>query len=190
MLTTDDPSVIRVVVTGSKEESYAPYSIAATAGASNMYNSLHITGTGTLWEKKSIEMYTGVPRTGAEDETPTEIDNRYVLSAGTAYALALEACAEYVGGLPSITGTAQSLSPDGLGDIGVVAGGRFRDKDNVYRVDTVTISPNNVQYSASADTLFSDVSDTMSTGETFAQFNARLREGMTMGDFNNRPLRK
>lgn len=110
---TDDPSVIRVIVTGSIAEEYAPYRIAATAGTSSYYNSLHITGTGMRWQKNSVLVHSGAPRSATAAETKVDIDNVNITSLAQAYTMAMAAAKGQSGGKLNYSGTATSLNrPD------------------------------------------------------------------------------
>lgn len=118
--TTDDPSVIRVTITGSRIEEYGPYRIATTAGTSSYYNSLHITGEGMRWRKNDIEMHTGATRGTNAAETSVEIDNVNITSLAMAYTAAINAGKNLSGGIMGMSGTAVSLNrPDNR------AGGTF-----------------------------------------------------------------
>ena len=108
--TTDDPSVIEVVVVGSSITEYAPYRIAATSGSSDFYNSLHVTGTGFSWTKHEITLHTGAPRSSTAAETTTTLDSKFIDSAAKAYDAALRMSQNLCGGIKSITGSSRSLN--------------------------------------------------------------------------------
>lgn len=234
--TTDDPSVIQIIITGSHAEEYAPYQIAATAGTSNYYNSLHITGDGMYWEKKDILVHTGAPRSADSAETPVEIDSINITSLDKAYSVALAVGKDYVGGIKTVTGTSVSLNrPEdrpnkrvplfddfnekhgvmtfaqfnseyagmSFGDFnkfwndtiaqsienqafGQVIGARARRGEAMYRIDALTTTPNNMQYTLKMDTTFEDFNQEYGT-MTFGEFNA-LFAGYRFRDFNNRSL--
>lgn len=107
---TDDPSVIRVTVVGSSVEEFAPYRIAATAGESNYYNSLHVTGSGLRWTEHKVEIHSGAPSSPSADETSVEVDNKNIVSEAQAYTMALAAAKGQCGGIVSMSGTATSLN--------------------------------------------------------------------------------
>ena len=107
---TDDPSVIEVVLVGSKISDYAPYKIAATAGESSYYNSLHVTGTGFSWNKNEVTMHTGSPRSASANETTVTFDSKYVNSLAKAYNVALRMSQDLCGGLKTISGSSRSLN--------------------------------------------------------------------------------
>lgn len=108
--TTDNPSVIEVVVVGSSASDYAPFRIAATAGSNDFYNSLHVTGTGFSWTQHEISLHTGAPRSSTAAETTTTLDSRFIDSAAKAYDAALRMSQNLCGGIKSITGSSRSLN--------------------------------------------------------------------------------
>lgn len=108
--TTDDPSVIEVVVVGSSASEYAPFRIAATSGSSDFYNSLHVTGTGFSWVQHEISLHTGAPRSSTAAETTTTLDSKFIDSAAKAYDAALRMSQNLCGGIKSITGSSRSLN--------------------------------------------------------------------------------
>ena len=233
---TDDPSIIRLTITGCSDETYSPYRIAATAGSSSYYNSLHLTGTGLFWEKKSVEIYTGAPRATNAQETAQEIDDINITSLSKAYEVAMAATRECVGSIKSITGTSVSLNrpsdrsasvaplildfnakhsglkisgfntyyagntfkqfntawTDTLAEslanqaFGQVIGARATRDGSMYRIQSVTTNPSNMQYTLEMDTLISDFNSTYGT-MPIGMFNTLLGY-YEFKDFNNRSL--
>ena len=181
---TDNPSIIKVIVTGGSVEEYAPYRIAATAGTSSYYNSLHITGDGMRWRNHDFTMNTGAGKSTDSDETPVELDNVNILSLEQAYTGALRAASALRGGIKTINGTAVSLDGEGTTQ---PLGGRVTKGFSRYRVSTLTIAPNNVQYDLLSDTLISDY-NAIIAGKKVSNFNS-LYAGRRIMDFNNQPLR-
>ena len=70
---------------------------------------------------------------------------------------------------------------------GNVAGARRRYRYSMYRIDSATISEDEVRYSAEEDTLYSDFEDVWPDGSTFADFD-NVWDNKTYGDFNPIPL--
>ena len=191
---TTDPSIIEIVVTGSKIEEYAPYRIAATAGSSSFYNSLHVTGRGMRWYRKSITVHSGAPHSGTDNETPTEIDNKFITTPAGALQAAMYASMTYGGGVPTLQGSTdrvQVLSAPGavVGQVfGQVVGARAKRGNAMFRVQSVTTDPSVVQYDLSMDTTFGDFNTAQPANLTVAQFNSLFGVGTRFLDFNNKPL--
>ena len=233
---TDDPSIIEVTVVGCSSKDYAPYRIAATAGTSNNYNSLHVTGDGMAWEKNEVEVHSGAPRATDAKETSQDIDNRNVTSLAQAYNVALSSIKDCAGGIKSLNGTSVSLSrpidrPSSVNPLiqdfnlthpgmtfsefntyyagytikmfndewlatvegllanqafGQVIGARALRGEANYRVQSLTTTPNNVQYILEMDTLISDFDSAYGT-MSISQFNDTF-DGYRFVDFTNRSL--
>ena len=176
--TTRDPSVIEVIITGSKVEEYAPYQIAMTAGESSYYNSLHITGRGLRWTEREIEVHTGAPTASTEQETRQEVENRHILTKGQAYNAALQASRALCGGFLTYSGSSAPFGPN--------VGQRVRLDDAYYRTETTTEVAENKQFELTEHTLISDF-NTANPTQTIAQFNSKY-SGKRFLDFNERPL--
>ncbi len=176
--TTDDPSVLRVVLTGSKVEEYSPYKIAATAGSSDYYNSLHITGHGLRWRERTVEMHTGAPRSATERETALEIDNRHIFTRDQAYNAMLHAAPTLCGGFTEVSGTAAPSGPS--------VGDRVAYDGAIYRTNSVMESPNNTQFSLGIDSTIADF-NVAHPNMTVAEFN-KLFAGQRILEFNERHL--
>ena len=106
---TDNPSIIRVTVSGPLDDTYAPYRIAATSGSSNFYNTLRLTGDGFSWTKDSVLVYTGAPRSDSSAESDTEFDSPFVTSLASAYNVAARLSKTAVGARVE-SGTSRSLN--------------------------------------------------------------------------------
>ena len=175
---TDDPSIVRVIITGSSAEEYSPYQIAATAGSSSYYNSLHVTGSGMLWREQNFRTHTGAPRSNSEKETETEITNPFVVGYDMAVDVALRAAKTNSGGLKNVT---FDIAPTG-----VVTGQRVEMFDGIHRVTSIANNTNNASVTTEPDTKFEDWND-IHGGETFANFNTKF-SGQRFIDFNTRSL--
>lgn len=176
---TDDPSVLEVVLVGSKVEEYAPYRIAMTAGESSYYNSLHITGDGLRWKEKSISMHTGAPRPESERETETTVENRQVLSRSQAYDVALRASRSLCGGDSKVSGSSAFVGPN--------AGDRLWFEDAYYRTESLTETPNDISFELDRYTLIRDY-NTSGANHSFRSFNQKW-SGQRFFEFNERPLK-
>ena len=177
---TENPSVIKVIVTGGKVEEYAPYRIAMTSGSSNYYNSLHLAGDGMAWTQHEFTMNTGASASTTSEETAVELDNVNILSLAQAYTGALKAASALRAGIKTVSGTASTVTSP--------VGARVKRSEAIYRLATTTTGPANVQYDLQPDTLISDFNTVMS-GQTFADFNS-LFAGYRFWDFSNQPLKR
>lgn len=190
---TDEPDVLHVEVqapaanllTGEGEDGdrYGPYSIAATTTEGQLYNSLHITGTGLLFDKVIRRMPTAVPMDVSSEEVGATIDNPWVSGISFAYRLGVRAAQSYSG--PTYTRT--FTTPEKL-NIVVLAGSRIPGDEVMFRATSVTVSPTGTTLTATMDTTFEDF-ETKWAGETFADFNA-VTDGMTFGNWSTVPLKR
>lgn len=182
----DDPSTIHVAVTAppvssilgtSGEDTFSPYSIAATAVDDNtFYNSLHITGKGVRYAKTVQRFPTGAVSTATMEEVGATVENPFVSTPSQLWAVGVAAAQAYAG--PNFTVEA-SLIPNV--DYTQVLGSRLEGGGGVFRVQSVTASPEGVSFSGSSDTLFSEF-NTKWAGKTFGDFNTE-RAGQTFSDF-------
>lgn len=148
---TEDPSIVEVTIHGAVNTTLAPFRIAMTAGSSSYYNALHITGTGTLWNKKILTLSTGAPPSATGETVGITVDNPYINTLDQAYTRGLIVAATYAGPTYTISGSAFSLNrPDT--DNSVISS-TFQDFDVAMSGKTF----------AQFDTLWS--------GQTFAQFD-------------------
>lgn len=113
---TDDPSVIEIDITGASMQDYSPYRIAMSSGASNDYNSLHITGTGVSWNKKMITLITGATDATTSTVIGVTVDNPYVSTLQDAYNLGVKTAQAYAGVNYTVSGSAYDLNRNGEGN--------------------------------------------------------------------------
>lgn len=109
----EDPSVIRVTVTGADIPNLAPFRIAMTAGTGSYYNSLHITGTGTTWNKQVLTLTTGAPLSATGESVGVTVDNPYIDTLAQAYTTGLIVAGAFSGPRFEVNGSTKSLNrPD------------------------------------------------------------------------------
>lgn len=148
---TDDPSVIEVTIKGATNATLAPFRIAMSSGSSNFYNSLHITGTGVTWDKKSVIIPTGATPDQASDVFAVTVDNVFISSFQDAINLGIKAAQAHAGLQYTVSGTAYDLNRAGSGDALVQA----------------TVADFNLAYSGYLVSTF----NTLWSGQTVEQFN-------------------
>lgn len=207
----DDSSTLIVTVTGASNVALAPYRIAMSSGASNFYNSLHITGQGTRYTEEMITLTTGATSATTGEEVGATISNPFIQTLAQAYTAGMRASGTYAGPVYSVSGTALNINRAGgnrdeiratfqdyndwwvsthPGELqfsnfnaawngqtlaqfnafwdermanlftnqafGNAVGARVRTDDAFFRIDTATITPRDINFSASLDTLIDD----------------------------------
>lgn len=115
VVVTDDPSVIEVTVTAPSYAPLAPYTIGVSSGGSNAYNSLHITGTAVVWNKKLVRIPTGATNVTTSEDVGVTVDNPYISSLSQAHALGMKAAGAYAGVSYKISGNALDINRNGEG---------------------------------------------------------------------------
>lgn len=106
----DDPSVIEITIRGASMTDYAPYRIAMSSGASNLYNSLHLTGRGVAWDKKLITIPTGASSAVTGEDVGITVDNPFISTRAQAYSLGAITAASYSGINYTISGTSYDIN--------------------------------------------------------------------------------
>lgn len=187
---TDDPSVIEITITGASMTEYAPYRIAMTAGTGSYYNSLHITGTGVMQERKVVKIPTGASSAVTGEDVGTLVENPFVSSRAEAYSLGVRTAGAWAG-VQTTTGTSTSVQPteEDAQAFGNTAGARIRRGHAMYRVKHATIDPVSVAYTADIDTTVADFNEVWPAGTKVSDFNA-MWSGKLVKDFNVEPLRR
>lgn len=109
---TDDPHIIDITIVGASMTQYAPYRIAMSAGSNNFYNSLHITGTGVVWDKQKVVIPTGASNAVTGEEVGITVDNPFVSTLSQAYSLGAKTAANYAGLNYTLSGTAYDINRD------------------------------------------------------------------------------
>lgn len=182
----DDPSVVVVKIQAPDDETYAPYHIAATAGTSSFYNSLHLCGWGFTWEKNSVTLNTGSISLPNVDNTPTEFDSRLVMSLASAYKVATRISRDLGGGIPSVSGECLNLVLEGQ-TFGNTIGSRIRLEDAWFRVQSMETSPSGISYTLEMDTRVSDFDEFLvSLGvTTVEEFDHMFKDRVRVMDFDN-----
>lgn len=150
---TDDPSIIEVTVRGAAMPELAPYRISMSSGSGTSYNSLHITGTGVAWDKKTITLRTGASSETTSTEIGVTVENPYISTKQQAYSLGAKVAQAYSGLNYRVTGTAYDLNRAGQGRDLIDA--TIEDFNLAYDPGT-TITEFNTEWS----------------GQTIADFNA------------------
>lgn len=192
---TEDPSVIRVIVTApltatlagpGGEDRFAPYSIAATSGEGTLYNSLHVTGLATTWERQTVSIPTGVVSEVTVEPVGVTIDNVWVSFRDYVYKLGVRAAQTFAG--PTYTISNVETSPNS--NLRQVVGSRIEGDEIKFRVQSASATEGGVNCSGVMDTTFNDFGTAMPSGMTFGQWAAAVPSGMTFDQWAAVPLKK
>lgn len=111
----DDPSILEITIRGANMPDYAPYRIAMSSGSGNYYNSLHITATAVIWDKRTLRIPTGATNVTTSDEVGPVIDNPFINTLSEAYSLGMKAAQANAGLNYIISGTALDINRTGTG---------------------------------------------------------------------------
>jgi hypothetical protein len=181
-----NPNQIEVTIVGASMLQYAPYRIAMTAGPSDYYNSLHITGRGVFFTDRYVELTTGTTARTTGESLGADIENPFISTKAQAYSVGQHAAASYAL-TQTISGSGRHLI-DSESAMGNVAGGRILVDNAYYRVDSATHTPNVTSVDASLDTLIRDMNERFD-GMTLGEFSA-LWTGRPMLDVTMAPLKE
>lgn len=107
---TDDPTVIKIVIRGANIPDLSPFRIAMSSGSSNYYNSLHITGEGVAWNKKTVTIPTGAVADTTANDLGIVVDNPFIRTKNQAISTGLITAGAYAGIQYTRTGSAFALN--------------------------------------------------------------------------------
>lgn len=187
----EDYESLHVKLTGSGNERLAPYSIAMSAGTSDMYSSLRIVGSG-VWKRETLDTFlTGVDPSLTADEVGETIDAPFAFGRAQVFGIGVSAAQRFTGQRQTLSGSMTNLfhasSADSKQSFGAIAGTRLRYADNDWRVRSGTITEGDQSFNAEPDTTFADF-DTVHAGKTFGGFDTAFA-GFRFSEFDIMPLR-
>lgn len=113
-ISEDDPTQLIVTFRGANIPSLAPFRVAMSSGSGNYYNSLHILGTGTVFEKKTIQIYTGAATDTTGTDIGVSVENPFVNTLSDAIDLGMRTAAAYSGFEATIGGEAVNINRRGI----------------------------------------------------------------------------
>lgn len=181
---TDDAETLLVIVTGADLEDLAPFRIAMSSG--NHYNSLHITGYGQRFKRRTIQIATGSSTAVTGDDVGAVVESRWVTSKSLAYDVGFRVAKSYAGPNLRVEGVLQ------FSDTNPVAS-RINFKYHNFRIESVVTTPTGMSIGGSEATTMSDFDEYWATrfpdGMTFIDFNEEFG-GLTFRDFAMTPLRR
>lgn len=190
--TTQDPSVIRVIIDGARIPSLAPFRIAMVEPSSGTYyNALHITGEGVSTRPETLTLPTGVPVSETGEEAGVSVDNPFINTLAQAYTAGIYTVAANTGPALSLSGSAVDLvDADGpVAHFGYLPGARIMSDTANFRINSVTTTEHVASYDAAIDTTIGDFNARWN-GATIAQFNAEWSVLENLKDFRTKPLRR
>jgi hypothetical protein len=107
----DDSSLLHVTIVGANLTDIGPFRIAVSAGPSDYYSSLRITGTGLAFDKQTISVPTGLTADETSSKVGITIDNKFISTKAQAYDAGKRAILQY--GMPKV---GYSFSAPNIGD--------------------------------------------------------------------------
>jgi len=99
----EDTRSLTVTIQGPSNTEYAPFRIAATAGPSDNYSSLRVVGEGVFFNKKLLNIRTGVSEDLASQEVGTTVDNEFISTLEDLYDALIWPLARFGGSRQTIT---------------------------------------------------------------------------------------
>lgn len=173
--TTSDPSVIRVTFTAPRDPSRGPFSLLENDGYDS-YNSLHITGIGVLQYEEPYTLHTGASKSSTGEELGTTVENRHIQDIGQVYDVGQFTARAW-------SGLTISCSVSGFPYTTVQPGDRFRHDNMIYRVESVSLTPEGASFTGLADAYLSDYSSAWAGktmgGITYGTMYDTTLEGLT-----------
>lgn len=112
---TNDPSIIEITLKGPNNTGLSPYRVAMSSGSSNYYNSLHITGTAVVWDKKLLTLKTGVPASQTSIQVGVTVDNPFISTLQDALSTGVRTSGAYAGLNYTVSGSAFNVNRKGEG---------------------------------------------------------------------------
>lgn len=149
--TTSDPSVILVTFTAPRDPSRGPFSLLENDGYDS-YNSLHITGEAVLQYAEPYTLHTGASKSSTGEELGTTVENRHIQNIKQVYDAGQFTARAW-------SGLTISCSVSGFPYTTVQPGDRFRHENMIYRVESVSLTPEGASFTGLADAYLSDYSD-------------------------------
>lgn len=176
-----------ILATVDSRNTAAPYHLAMTDG--ELYPRLFLTGTGVRTEQQELVLNTGASDVLAEKGIGFTLSNRHVGTLAQAYDVGLKVAQYYSSPTPAMSRTAPYKISDNFTQ---TQGSKFRGKDQMYRVDSVSYRKGGVDITGTLHTTIEDFNDEWATRpHTIADFNAYwgAQQKHRAQDFAVAPLR-
>lgn len=187
-ISPEDPSILKVTITGANYPALAPFRLAMSSGSGNYYNALHITGTGVFIRDQYVDIPTGALPGATGQRYAVECTNPYISTLTQAY----QAGQIVAGRQQQTQGISFSIpTPQGLVVLGLLPGKKFVHGNQQFRIESVDINHHTVSGSGTYALTAADFDRfyTRAAGLTGAQFDA-LYAGSTPTalNFSLKPL--
>lgn len=163
----------------------APYRLTVTDTTSGEHAALSIKGTGIKTAPEVVTLYTGADPLRVVGNSTPRIEGTFIENLATVYDRGVWAAAAAAGPVVTFKATVPIQSVSGMG---VSAGATFEYGLQRWRIESSSITNEDVTISASAFTTCGTVDDLWS-GFTAGQ-NEAFWAGLTVGDTTIKPLRK
>lgn len=164
---TDDPSVLRVNITGANIPDKSPFRVGAMSSG-NIYPALRITGTGARTNPKTIRLYTGVPETETGDEVGATITNPFINTIADALNAGQHAANRLSGTAARASSSARFLSPV-ADDLTAAVGIKYRRGNSNYRVTQTIAGSALIQWDSVSQNTWGDF-ESENPGLTWGEF--------------------
>lgn len=164
---TDDPSVLRVNITGANIPDKSPFRVGAMSSG-NIYPALRITGTGARTNPKTIRLYTGVPETETGDEVGATITNPFINTIADALNAGQHAANRLSGTAARASSSARFFGPV-ADDLTAAVGSKYRRGNSNYRVTQTTAGSSLIQWESVSQNTWGDF-ESENPGLTWGEF--------------------
>lgn len=168
---SDDPSVLKVTITGANFPELAPFRLAMSSGSGNYYNALRITGTGVFIRDQYVDLATGALPSATGQEFAVECTNPYIATPTQAYKVG-QIIAGQIQQQQDISFAIPT--PDDMTTLGLLPGKKFIHKHQQFRIESATVSHHTITGNGVYALTVADYDRffTRSGGMTVAQFDA------------------
>lgn len=131
----EDTRSLKVTIVASTETEYAPYSIAVSAGPSDMYSSLRIRGTGVFYSKKLMTLPACLDADLAPQEVGATVDIEFFENEDQLFHALLRSAARFSSPRLSINVTSGGVNR--IGDSGSARYPTIGDVESIYGAATI-----------------------------------------------------
>lgn len=163
----EDPTIIDVHVTGANLDHKAPFRVSMSSGKGKDYSSLHVYGRGVSIRQYPTTVYTGASRPVQSDEE-IEVDNPFLCRHENMPNALIRVAREAAGFAWTMTFSV----PPHQGTMRV--NDRIKHKGHWWRIDSVSISQDEVSYTCTEATQIAHVNE-MFEGVPIAELNEKYK---------------
>lgn len=187
-ISDEDPSIIKVQLTGPDIPTLAPFRIAMSSGSGNYYNALRLTGTGVFIRDQAIDLATGALPSVTGQKYAVECTNPYISTEEQAYQVG-QIIAGRVQQAQNVSFSVPTPSDQVV--FGLLPGKKFVHANQQFRIETTDVDHNIVSGTGSYALTVEDYDHFFTRGTAFTagDFDA-LYTGTTVSalNFSLKPL--